>query len=136
MAPAEAVFDAWLDPASVGQWLFATPDGESVRVEIDAVVGGRYEIVERRDGEDVLHTGAYEAIERPERLAFTLAVPKYSDAEARVAIAVAPEEAGCRLVLTQTLAPGAPASAEQIAQGWSMILDALAARLEGREEEG
>jgi two-component system cell cycle response regulator DivK len=131
-APAEAVFDAWLDPARVGEWLFATPDGEMVRVEIDGRVGGRYEIVERRDGEDVLHTGVYEAIERPEWLAFTLAVPKYSDAEERVAILIAAEEEGCRLTLTQTLAPGAPVSAEQIAKGWATILDALAMRLEGQ----
>jgi two-component system cell cycle response regulator DivK len=132
-ASAEAVFDAWLDPATVGEWLFATPDGESVRVEIDPQVGGRYDIVERRDGEDVLHTGAYEAIERPERLAFTLAVPKYSPHEDRVTIAIRPEGEGCELTLGQSRSPDAPASAEQIEKGWSMILDALAARLEEKE---
>src|SRR5437016_1622323 len=70
-APAEAVFDSWLDEGGVGQWLFATPDGEMVRVEVDPRVGGRYAIVERRGGEDIVHTGAYEAIERPSRLVLT-----------------------------------------------------------------
>jgi two-component system cell cycle response regulator DivK len=133
-APPEAAFDAWLDPASVGAWLFATPDGESVRVEIDAQVGGRYEIVERRDGEDVLHTGRYEAIDRPERLVFTLAVPLYSEHEDRVTIVVRPDGDGCELTLSQTRSPDAPASAEQIERGWSHILAALAERLEGESE--
>jgi two-component system cell cycle response regulator DivK len=131
VAPPEAVFDAWLDPASAGAWLFATPDGESVRVEIDARVGGRYEIVERRDGEEVLHTGLYEAIERPERLVFTLAVPLYSDREDQVTIVIRPDGDGCELSLGQTRSQGAPASAERIQRGWSHILAALAERLEG-----
>src|SRR5438309_5504494 len=71
----ETVFDAWIDPTTLGEWLFRTPDGVLVRCEADPVVGGRYEVVERRGGEDVLHAGTYEAIDRPERPAFTLAVP-------------------------------------------------------------
>jgi two-component system cell cycle response regulator DivK len=131
-SPAEAVFDSWLDEASVGEWLFATPDGERVRVEIDPRVGGHYAIVDRRDGEDVLHTGAYEAIERPTRLVFTLQVPKYSDHADRVTIGIAPAEEGCELTLTQTIPPGAPASPERIEHGWGVILGGLAARLEDR----
>jgi two-component system cell cycle response regulator DivK len=75
-APAERVFDAWLDPDTIGEWLFGTPDGTLVRCEADPVPGGRYAIVERRGDEEVLHTGTYEAIERPERIVFTLAVPR------------------------------------------------------------
>jgi two-component system cell cycle response regulator DivK len=134
-APPETVFDAWLDPATAGEWLFAAPDGESVRVEIDPQVGGRYAIVDLRRGEEVLHTGAYEAIERPQRLVFTLAVPLYSEDEERVTIAIRPEEdGGCELRLGQTRSPDAPASAEQIERGWATILAALAQRLEGESE--
>jgi two-component system cell cycle response regulator DivK len=134
-APAERVFDAWLDEATAGEWLFATPDGEMVRVEIDPRVGGRYEIVERRAGEDVLHTGAYEEIERPRRLVFTLQVPNYAQHMDRVTIGIAPLDGGCELILTQTLPEDAPASPEQIERGWGKVLDALAARLEREGEE-
>jgi two-component system, cell cycle response regulator DivK len=136
-APAELVFDAWLDAESVGEWLFRTPDGELVRCEVDPVVGGRYEIVERRGEEEVLHAGTYEAIERPERLVFTLAVPLYAEDEERVAISIEPEDQGegCTLTLAQTRGADAPASAEQIAQGWSHLLDALAARLEPQGDQ-
>jgi two-component system cell cycle response regulator DivK len=130
-APSEAVFDAWLDDRTVGQWLFATPEGEMVRVEIEARVGGRFEIVERRNGEDIAHTGTYQEMDRPRRLAFTLQVPKYSANEERVTIDVASAEDGCELTLAQTLAEAAPADAERIERGWSWILEALASRLEG-----
>ena len=129
-APAETVFDAWLDPATARSWLFATPDGEMVRVEIDPRVGGRFEIVERRDGEEVLHTGAYEEIDRPARLAFTLQVPKYGDNSERVAIDLAADEGGSELTLTQSVSQGAPASPEQIERGWGKVLDALASAIE------
>ena len=132
-APCERVFDAWLDPESAGNWLYATPEGEMVRVGIDARVGGRYEIVERRDGEDVLHTGVYEELERPSRLVFTLELPKYSEGSSRVAIDIAPEGDGCGLVLDA--GEETPEDAGKYRKGWSTILEGLAAELGGNEEK-
>jgi uncharacterized protein YndB with AHSA1/START domain len=106
-----------------------------VRVEIDARVGGRYAIVDRRGEDEVLHTGAYEEIDRPRRLAFTLQVPRYSPDISRVAIEIAPKGDGCALLLL-----AGEANSEDRAkyeQGWSMILDGLAAELakdDGKEE--
>ncbi len=129
-APAETVFDAWLLETSVGEWLFATPEGEMARVEIEPHVGGRFEIVERRGGEEVLHTGVYEEMARPLRLAFSLQVPKYSPGSERVAIEIVPDSDGCELTLSQTLSADAPASPDQIEHGWRSILEALAKRVE------
>ena len=135
-APAEAVFDAWLDDRTVGSWLFATPDGEMVRVEIDPRVGGRFDIVERRGAEEVLHTGVYEVVERPTRLVFTLQLPLYSPNSERVAVEIAPADDGSELTLTQSVAPDAPASRDQIERGWNTIIGALADRLQREGEEG
>ncbi len=125
--PAERVFDAWLDPRTAGKWLFATPGGEMVRVWIDARVGGAFCFVDRRGGEDVEHTGEYLEIDRPRRLAFTFAVPRYSPESTRVNIDIAPRQQGCMLVLTHE---GVLADyASRTEQGWKGILDGLAAVL-------
>ena len=136
VSAAERVFGAWLDPATAGRWLFATPDGEMVRVEIDAREGGAFCIVERRDGEEVAHSGTYESIEAPGRLVFTLQVPKHSDGTSRIAVDVEPLSEGCRLVLTQEPAPGSAEEADRYRDGWAAILDALGEHLESAEQEG
>lgn len=125
-ASAERVFDAWLDPARVGRWLFATPTGTVVRVELDARVGGRFVIVDRRDGEDVEHTGTYLELERPRRLVFTFGVPKYSPEFDRVTVEIAPLGSGCELTLTHEVTPQ---WAEGARGGWEGILDGLATAL-------
>jgi len=127
-APAERVFDAWLEPDTARRWLFATPTGEMVRVEIDPHVGGEYTIVERRDGEEVEHVGRYLSIDRPRRLAFTFAVPKFSKASTTVTIDIIPIGTGCELTLTHE---GVLAEwASRTEEGWGKLLAGLAATLD------
>jgi uncharacterized protein YndB with AHSA1/START domain len=121
---AERVFDAWLDPKTVARWLFSTPTGTVVRVEIDAKVGGRYVIVDRRDVGDVEHIGEYLEIDRPTRLVFTFMVPMYSTDSTLVSIEIAPLSASsCELTLTHEGVYDEYASRTQ--DGWTKILDGL-----------
>ncbi|MGA2537553.1 MAG: SRPBCC domain-containing protein [Terracidiphilus sp.] len=122
-ASPERVFDAWLDPKTAGQWLFATPTGKMVRVEIDARVGGRFVIVDRRDGEDVEHTGEYLEIDRPHRLVFTFGVPKYSPLFTKVIIGIEATASGCDLTLTQENVPAEYLGRNE--KGWIGILVGL-----------
>jgi uncharacterized protein YndB with AHSA1/START domain len=124
--PVERVFDAWLDPAKAGRFLFATPTGKMVRVDIDARVGGSFTIT-RRDGEDVEHVGTYLEIDRPRRLVFTFAVPKYSEQVTRVSIDLRPLPTGCELTLTHEGV--LPEWLEATREGWGKICDGLAAFL-------
>jgi uncharacterized protein YndB with AHSA1/START domain len=126
-ATAERVFDAWLDPKRAGRWLFATPTGEMVRVEIDARVGGRFVFVDRRDGQDVEHVGEYEQIDRPKRLVFTFAVPQFSAEYTRVIVDIAAVGRSCDVTLTHEGV--LPDYATRTAQGWTGILDGLAQSL-------
>lgn len=131
-ASAERVYDAWLDPRTAGKWLFATPTGQMMRVEIAARVGGSFTITERRDGEDVEHVGDYVELTRPRRIAFLLRVPKYSQQADRVVVDIVPLNSGCEVTITHELAAvtgAGPESAENVKnaeRGWSGVLRGLA----------
>src|SRR3954464_10059013 len=129
-APPSMLFDAWLDPAGVSRWLFATPGGVMERVEIDARVGGGFTIVERRSAEDghpvpAEHFGEYIEIERPRRLVFDFWT-SFSAERTRITITIAADgEEGSLLTLRHK---GVWADYEsRTRQGWTKILDGLAA---------
>jgi uncharacterized protein YndB with AHSA1/START domain len=122
VASAKRVYDAWFDPEKVRRFLFTTATGNVVRCDIDARTGGKYAIVDRRNGEDVLHEGTYVELERPRRIVFTLRVPKYSSDEDRVTIEINPLATGCELTLTTETADE---WADDTRSGWAMILDVL-----------
>lgn len=133
-APPEAVFDAWLDPAQAGKFLFATPDGEMVKVEIDGRIGGRALIVERRATGDAHHRLHYEAIDRPHRLVFLFAAdPAEEGVWTRVTIDIAAKGASSTLTLTHEMDPQWAAYEEQTRRGWTMILDGLARLMEKKD---
>ena len=130
-AAPEAVFDAWLDPAVARHFLFATPDGEMLTCEIDARVGGRALIVERRAGGDAHHHLLFDEIDRPCRLVFRFRADPAKEGEwTRVAIDIAPHGSGTRLTLTHEMDPAWAAYEDQTRKGWTMILASLATALE------
>jgi uncharacterized protein YndB with AHSA1/START domain len=131
----EPVFDAWLDPAKAGKFLFATPNGEMVKVEIDARVGGRALIVERRTAGDAHHRLKFEVIDRPNRLAFLFAADPAEEGEwTRVTIDIAAKGTGSTVTLTHEMDPQWAAYEEQTRHGWTMILDSLARSTETGHE--
>lgn len=128
-ASPERVFDAWLDPARAAQFLFATPTGEMVRVEIDARVGGTFRIVERRGSEEAGHYGEFLEIDRPRRLVFTFATEQDSRNADVVVVEIVPTGTGCELSLTHHMKPEWAAYASRTEDGWTGILAVLAATL-------
>lgn len=126
-ASAERVFDAFLDVNLACRFMFATPDGEIVRAEIDPRVGGRWVFVDRRDGVDVVHHGEYLEIERPHRLAFTFLVDDSDTSIVRIEIT--PLESGCELHLSNEMDAQWADYLERTEDGWSAILTAADALL-------
>jgi len=125
-AAAEEVFDAWLEPKLVAQWMFGPTvrDEEIVRISIDPRVGGLFSFVVRRQGQEIDHVGEYLEIERPRRLAFTWAVGKRTPDDTRVVIDIAPVGAGCELALRHERVWAD--YEERTAHGWTTMLEALA----------
>ena len=126
-ASPERVFDTWLDPEKVMKWMF--PNGDIVRVEIDPRVGGSFSFVDRRDGEEVDHTGEYLEIDRPRRLVFTWGIPQYSPDFDRVIVDIVPVDTGSEVTLTHELHPDWAEYLDRTKDAWTIMLEAMAKEL-------
>jgi uncharacterized protein YndB with AHSA1/START domain len=123
----ERLFDAWLDPNIASRWLFTAPNSEANETEIDARVGGRWRISDRRGGAAYVGHGEYLEIDRPRRLVFTFGMPRFSPVFNRITVEIAADGAGSILILTHEDVPERDRAG--LGMGWSDMFDALAGAL-------
>lgn len=123
--PPERVFDAFVDPARVGEWLFRTPDGVMERTDYEPRPGGRFHIVERREPGPAHHWGEFIVVERPQRIVFDFWVEEAEEERTRVTVEFRAAGDGCDLVLSHDLAAEWAAYADRSTAGWTMILNGL-----------
>lgn len=123
----ERVFDACLDPAWVGRWMFGpnVRDEQVVRLNLEARVGGRFSFVVNRQGTEVDHVGEYLEIDRPRCLVFTWATRDTLPDMSRVIIEITPRDHGCDVKLTHVMGAQWSAFVDRAANAWSKMLDAL-----------
>ena len=69
-ASAEDLFDAWLDPEALAQWMRPGTINSTV-ARVEPKVGGAYEITMQGQSGPIVHKGVYKTIDRPNRLVFT-----------------------------------------------------------------
>ena len=123
-APAEELFDAWLDAQSLGSWL--RPSGiRETRAETDPRVGGTFRIVMVDDESSDVHTGTYREIDRPRRLVFTWSSPSTRFRDSIVTVTFQPSSNSSTVVeIHQVGLPDEEARASHHA-GWSDVLREL-----------
>jgi uncharacterized protein YndB with AHSA1/START domain len=123
-APAEELFDAWLDARSLGSWL--KPSGvRDTRAETDPRVGGSFRIVMATDESSDVHTGTYREIDRPHRLVFTWSSPSTRFRDSVVTVTFEPSSANSTVVeIHQTGLPDEEAQTSHRA-GWTDALREL-----------
>src|SRR5688572_2378740 len=100
-APPPAVFDAWLDPELLKQWLFANDPLSRLQVQVDARPGGSFSILEQAKDGPIDHFGQYLEIDRPRHLRFTLQVPRHFPGETLVTVDIVPAFGGSELRFIQ-----------------------------------
>lgn len=128
--PVERVFDAFVDPARVGEWLFATPDGVMEKTDYDPRPGGTFAIFERREAGLARHFGRFVEVDRPKRVVFDFAVDEAPEEWTRVTVDFAADDGGCVVVLSHDLAPAWAHYRDRTLHGWTTILDSLERTME------
>jgi uncharacterized protein YndB with AHSA1/START domain len=122
-ATPQEVFDAWLDPESLREWM--CPGALTVGdVQVDARVGGAFRIVMRGQSGEWLHTGEYREIRPPERLVFTWRSHATHWKDSLVTVELSAQGENTELILTHELLQDEEAI-RQHTQGWQGIIEKL-----------
>ena len=126
-ASPEAIYAAWLDPATITRFMAGGADQTVTEARTDPRVGGKFRIVMTSD-KDIAHQGIYKDLVPHSLIRFTWESP-YSPADSEVTIRLAPAAEGTDLELTQVrfLSEGARDGHKG---GWTLILGRLATALE------
>jgi uncharacterized protein YndB with AHSA1/START domain len=122
-ASLDAVFDAWLDPVGLVAWFLPGPSMKAT-AEIDARVGGAFQIIMKTEENEYVHDGKYLEIDRPNHLVFTWISPGTQGEVSKVTVNLTETGDGTRLDLTHEGLPSVEAIKNHTL-GWGGILEKL-----------
>ncbi len=128
-APADAVYEAWLDPEALADWMCPRP-ARCRSVECDPRVGGRLRIDIEDSGVAFVVSGRYLTLERPRRLRFTWSCSLWPDpcAETVVTVTLRPRGGDRTLMVIEHALLGEDL-VDRHARGWTIAAGQLRARL-------
>jgi uncharacterized protein YndB with AHSA1/START domain len=123
-APAEQVFNAWLNREEWAAWI--GPEGMSCDVPLlEPRVGGRYQIrMHTADGQTIPVAGTFTAIERPKLLAFTWGWEGDPARDSLVTLTFTRKGSSTELTLRQQ-GLGSITSRDEHGRGWNSALNKL-----------
>lgn len=121
-APAEELFDAWLDPQAMAVWM--RPDSIlKTQAKVQARVGGSYEILMESATERYPHEGVYRVIDRPRRLVFTWVSRGTEQRESLVTVDFIAKSGGTEVVVMHELLTETAQPSHR--NGWTSALERL-----------
>jgi uncharacterized protein YndB with AHSA1/START domain len=121
-APAERVFDVWMDPTSPGGPWFGAD-----RVIVNAVVDGLFYMAVSHEGRIWPHYGRFIAIERPRRVEYTWVSEATQGVETVVAVTFEPRGEQTEVTLRHSGVPD-DEMGRRHEEGWTWVLSMLAER--------
>ena len=122
-AAPERVFNAWLDPKKLVQFMVAGAEAGCSFAETDPHVGGRYHLTMKMGDREIPHAGTYLEIDPHRRIAFTWE-PAHAAPGSTVTIDLVPEGTGTMVTLTQVKFTSEDSRQGHI-KGWTWIMDTL-----------
>ena len=122
-ATVDELFDAWLDPESLAQWMLPG-DHQRNTVSVDARVGGAFEIVMHHQNGSKRHYGEYRAIERNKKLVLTWHSDATHHTETLVTVEFHAASDRTEIVLTHERMPDHEAGLAHT-RGWTRALELL-----------
>jgi uncharacterized protein YndB with AHSA1/START domain len=131
-AAPDVVFDQWLDPEALMDWMCPRPV-RCVAVTVDARVGGALRFDMDDSGTSIRMTGQFLEINRPYRLRFTWSNSNWRDPTVASIVAVDFEPVGdgqTLMVIEHSMLP--PDVVDEFRTGWPPSCEQLEAFLSGR----
>jgi uncharacterized protein YndB with AHSA1/START domain len=121
----DEVFDEWLDPVALSEWMCPRP-AQATRIELDPRVGGRLRIDIHEAGVQFYVEGRYIELERPRRLRFTWSCSTWTDPsrESVVTVTLEPhDDVDTLMTIRHELLPEEHLANHE--QGWTLIAQQL-----------
>lgn len=127
-APREIVFEAWIDPEGMREWM-CPGDVLSVEAVMDVRVGGSFRIVMKGKEQVHEHIGTYQIVDPPAKLAFTWSAVENPGEITLVTVEFLPHGEESELVITHEHFTKSDV-AQRYETGWGTIARKFAGYLE------
>lgn len=121
-APAERVFDVWMDPQSPGGPWFG-----AARIILNPVVDGLFYLAVKHEGRTWPHYGRFLLIERPHKVEYTWVSEATQGVESIVAVKFEPRDGQTEVTLHHSGVPD-DEMGRRHHEGWTGVLSVFAER--------
>ena len=132
-APREIVYQAWIDHEGMREWM-CPGDVVSAEATLDVRVGGSFRIIMKSKSQVHEHTGIYQIVEPPAKLAFTWSAVEKPSEITLVTVEFIAHGDESELVITHERFTN-PDLAQRYENGWGTIARKFAAFLTERRNK-